>query len=175
MHCENPIRKYVVTLGLLLSVTDPAVAERLADFHSDGCSLFPDGTPIQQNLWCECCVAHDIAYWQGGTRKQKQQADQTLRLCVADKTGNEILAETMYYGVALGGSPVFPTWYRWCYGWHYGRGFRKLNRYEKQQVTENLQHYRLLTPQSSCSIEHPLEPIIKRAIRQWLPLNNVTK
>lgn len=158
-----------VFLGLFLFMASLSRADQLADFRSDGCSLFPDGTPMQQDLWCECCIAHDIAYWQGGNRTQKQQADRALRDCVEAKTDNELLAETMYYGVMLGGSPVFPTWYRWGYGWRYGRGFRSLTRFEKQQVTEKLQYYRLLIPQSSCTIEHPLEPIIREGMRQWLP------
>lgn len=158
--------------GFLLFLARFAGAEPLADFRSDGCSLFPDGTLLRQDLWCECCIAHDIAYWQGGTRKQKQRADRVLRDCVAAKTGSDLLAETMYYGVTVGGSPVFPTWYRWGYGWRYGRGFRALERYEKQRVAEKLQHYRLLTPPAACRIEHPLETIIREGMGAWLPREN---
>ncbi len=153
----------------LLVVNSAITAGQLEPFISDGCSLFPDGTPLQQELWCECCIAHDIAYWQGGSRKQKQAADQALRECVARRTGNGLLADAMYYGVSMGGSPVFPTWYRWGYGWRYGRGFQSLNRYEKQQVEEELEHYRLSSSQSSCDIKHPLDLIIENGIRELLP------
>ncbi|MCK5477975.1 MAG: hypothetical protein KAI44_03570, partial [Methylococcales bacterium] len=142
---------------LLLLSSHNVTAGQLDDFSSDGCSQFPDGTLAQENLWCDCCITHDIAYWQGGNREQKKQADSVLRECVLQKTGNSILAGTMYYGVTLGGSPVFPTWYRWGYGWRYGRGFQSLDQYEKQQVKEKLQYYRLIMPQSSCDFEHPVK------------------
>ena len=157
-----------ISLGLLMLSINSAHTEQLDNFSSDGCSQFPDGTLTQQDLWCDCCIAHDVAYWQGGSRKQKKKADETLRECVLQKTGNSLLANTMYYGVTLGGSPVFPTWYRWSYGWRYGRGFQPLNPYEKQQVEEKLQHYRLSMPQSSCDFEHPLKILIKKEVRGLL-------
>jgi len=92
-------------------------AGQLDDFSSDGCSLFPDGTLANKNLWCDCCFEHDIAYWQGGNREQKKQADKILRICIQQKTGNSLLASSMYYAVTIGGFPIFPTWYRWGYGW----------------------------------------------------------
>ena len=149
-----------------------AAAGQLEDFRSDGCSLFPDGTLLQQDLWCECCIAHDIAYWQGGSRKQKSQADETLRQCVQQKTGNTTLADTMYYGVTIGGLPVFPTWYRWGYGWRYGRGFQALNTNEIQQVEEKLLHYRQSLTPFSCDGEHPLKILLKNEMRELLQQNN---
>jgi hypothetical protein len=143
-------------------------AESLQDFRSDGCSQFPDGTWTQQDLWCSCCITHDIAYWQGGSRKQKKQADQALRKCVLEKTGNQLLADTMYYGVTLGGSPIFPTWYRWGYGWYYGRGYQSLYAYEKQLVREKLQQYYLTMPTSACDFEHPLKLLLKDELREFL-------
>lgn len=50
----------------------------LSLFHSDGCSLFPNGTPNSPNLWCGCCLAHDLAYWQGGTALDKEKR---MRIC----------------------------------------------------------------------------------------------
>ena len=151
------------TLIALVTMLNVAVAEPLDDFSSDGCSQFPDGTFSQADLWCDCCIAHDIAYWQGGNRNQKQHADENLRDCVFQKTGSRLLAETMYFGVRLGGSPVFPTWYRWGYGWRYGRGFQSLNQYELQQVNAKLQRYPPNHSLSSCSIEHPLHKLLPRA------------
>ena len=84
-------------------------ASALHDFTSDGCSLFPDGNREHRDLWCDCCFAHDIAYWQGGTQKERRQADETLRDCVLDRTHNKALALLMYDGVRTGGHPVFPT------------------------------------------------------------------
>lgn len=156
---RNGNRHIIIALAVMLNV---AVAEPLQDFKSDGCSQFPDGTFNQTDMWCDCCIAHDIAYWQGGNRKQKQRADENLRDCVLQKTGNTLLAETMHIGVRLGGSPVFPTWYRWGYGWRYGRGFQSLNQYERAQVKAKLQYYPLNETLSSCVIQHPLHFLLPK-------------
>ena len=50
----------------------------LAEFSSDGCSLFLDGNFEDPKLWKECCVLHDIAYWRGGSKKEREEADQAL-------------------------------------------------------------------------------------------------
>ncbi len=63
-------------------------------FTSDGCSVFPDGTLAEKNLWLSCCTAHDFAYWQGGTYKQREKADEELRQCVAH-VGKPLLAKLM--------------------------------------------------------------------------------
>ena len=154
-------------ISLCLSIKCVGAAE-LADFSSDGCSQFPDGTFTQQDLWCDCCITHDIAYWQGGSRQQKKQADEALRQCVLQKTDNSLLADTMYYGVTVGGSPVFPVWYRWGYGWPYGRGFQSLNKYEQQQVTDQLQQYTVSMPYTSCDFDYPVRVFIEKEVQELL-------
>ena len=113
----------------------------LRDFTSDGCSLFPDHSIINGDDWCECCLEHDIAYWQGGTEAQRLAADQKLRNCILEKTGNQALAETMYQGVRLGGSPYFYNWYRWSYGWSYERKYQALSLTEQRLVSDKLVEY----------------------------------
>lgn len=104
----------------------------LSNFTSDGCSLFPDGSLINSDDWCVCCLEHDIAYWKGGTEAERLAADQALRDCVLEKTGDAKLAEAMYLGVRMGGSPYFKNWYRWGYGWSYQRKYQALT--EKEQI-----------------------------------------
>lgn len=139
-------------LWLCVPVSGAVAAEAvaLAAFSSDGCSLLPDGTFQERNKWCVCCQEHDIAYWQGGTAEQRQQADETLRVCVVERTGDEKLAEAMYLGVRGGGHPVFPTWYRWGYGWPYGRGYAPLTEIEQRRTLELLDAYRRGHPQGYC-------------------------
>lgn len=120
---------------------DRPEASDISPFSSDGCSLFPDGTIKDHNLWCECCLRHDIAYWQGGTKEERKQADEALKHCIKEKTGNMELAEVMYQGVRFGGSPVFLTWYRWGYGWPYGRGYEPLTEAERESVNKRLREY----------------------------------
>jgi hypothetical protein len=119
-------------------------------FYSDGCSLFPDGKVGDRKLWCDCCFAHDIAYWRGGTREDRKLADQALRECVLQRTGDPRLAATMYDGVRLGGAPWFPNWYRWAYGWPYGRTYEPLTEEEAAQAEQRLAEYRQAHPGGYC-------------------------
>ena len=43
----------------------------LADFTSDGCSLFINSTFANPDLWEDCCTLHDMAYWRGGTEEEE--------------------------------------------------------------------------------------------------------
>lgn len=79
----------------------------LADFKSDRCSMFPDGS------YYSCCYLHDVAYWPGGTAEARELADKSLRDCVSGITHNEASAEAMYNGVRVGGVPGLRTPYRW--------------------------------------------------------------
>lgn len=159
-------RVFIIIALSILSINN-VTADKIADFRSDGCSQFPDGTLVQQNLWCDCCIEHDVAYWQGGNQKLKGQADIALRQCVLNKTDSSLLADAMYYGVTIGGLPIFPTWYRWGYGWSYGRGFQSLNKTESQQVKEKLQQYYISTAANSCDSEHPIKLMIKDELRDY--------
>jgi len=150
---------YCAVLILLCLVTgaDHAVAEgRIKPFSSDGCSLFPDGTIDDRTKWCDCCLSHDIAYWQGGTEEVREKADEELRNCVFSRTNDKALAETMYLGVRAGGHPAFPTGYRWAYGWSYGRGYQVLTAAEQQQARKELNEYKLKHPTGYCG-EHGSE------------------
>jgi len=115
--------------------TTAGAGAAIAPFTSDGCSLFPDRSLISNDDWCACCVAHDLAYWRGGTVEEREAADRQLRDCVAQTTGNERLATLMYAGVRAGGGPYFFTPYRWGYGWPYGRGYKALSPAERSAVS----------------------------------------
>ena len=122
----------------------------LRAFTSDGCSLFPDGTVADRAKWCDCCFEHDLAYWQGGAEEERKAADAALRDCVRERTGDKALAETMRLGVRAGGHPAFPTWYRWGYGWDYGRGYRPLTDSDMELVGQKLDEYRQKHPGGYC-------------------------
>jgi hypothetical protein len=128
--------KTILWLSTLLWLSSAAGAE-LAPFTSDGCSSFPDGTPVNQSLWLDCCVRHDLAYWRGGTYEDRLSADLALEQCVA-KAGEPEIAKLMLHGVRTGGNPFFLTPYRWGYGWPIGRGYKALSEEELDQVRERL-------------------------------------
>ncbi len=117
----------------LLFISTATYSGDLKPFTSDGCSAFPDGTLKQNNLWLGCCIQHDIAYWKGGSRDERKQADLKLKQCVA-KVGQPEIAKLMLAGVRVGGTPYFPTTFRWGYGWPYFRGYKKLTAAEIEEI-----------------------------------------
>jgi hypothetical protein len=128
-------------------------AAAIRDFTSDGCSLFPDGNLEDRRLWCDCCFAHDISYWRGGTQEERDRADELLRECVRERTSSKSLADLMHESVRAGGHPAFPTWYRWGYGWKYGRGYLALSEQERKQSREKLDAYYEEHPLGYCNTQ----------------------
>lgn len=122
-----------IILIVLLSSLNTACAGDLKPFESDGCSVFPDGTYQQKDLWLACCINHDKAYWQGGTYEQRKDADAGMQACIK-AVGEPEIAKIMLAGVRVGGSPYFPTSYRWAYGWPYLRGYKALSAEELKKV-----------------------------------------
>ena len=120
-------------LALLLVASGGAQAGELVPFSTDGCSDFPDGTPKQKALWRDCCVAHDLTYWAGGEQAERLAADRELERCVA-AVGEPAIARLMLAGVRVGGSPFWPTRFRWGYGWPWGRGYQALSDAERAEV-----------------------------------------
>jgi hypothetical protein len=138
------IRPQYFLLPLIIVLLTPGCHSEphtLKDFSSDGCSLFPDRSLISNKDWCNCCLEHDIAYWQGGTKEQRLEADQKLRDCVLAQTNDPVLSEAMYQGVRIGGSPWFYNWYRWGYGWSYQRKYQALTIEEQRLVSDKLVEY----------------------------------
>ena len=141
----------VFIIGAVLYHVIPfKAAGELSDFSSDGCSLFPDSSLINSDDWCGCCLEHDIAYWRGGTEEERLAADKTLRDCVLEKTGDEKLAEAMYLGVRMGGSPYFKNWYRWGYGWSYQRKYQALTEEEHLLAEQKLAEFYASKPDLPC-------------------------
>lgn len=83
-----------------------------ANFKSDGCSMFPDGD------YRNCCVAHDAAYFGGGSWTARWRADKNLYKCVAATKGfqHKFIAPMMWLGVRIGGVHFLPTPFRWGFG-----------------------------------------------------------
>ena len=110
-----------------------SLASDIRPFESDGCSSFPNGTVKQNELWLSCCVAHDYAYWKGGTYQDRVAADKELVTCVS-AAGETEIALLMLAGVRVGGTPYLPTRFRWGYGWPFPRGYKALTEDEIMQI-----------------------------------------
>lgn len=144
---------FAVSFPLLCAASGDKIEIR--KFTTDGCSRFPDHSLISNHDWCHCCVAHDLAYWRGGTAEERLAADEALRDCVEATTHNRALADVMFAGVRAGGGPYFYTSYRWGYGWKYGRNYRPLSPAESAAVDTMQAGYLATNPGLSCSKEQP--------------------
>lgn len=129
--------RQLMILVLMAALSGCSGSEELKPFTSDGCSSFPNGTRAENSLWLSCCEQHDLAYWQGGTYQQRLDADEALRVCVAE-VGKPEVALLMLAGVRVGGSPFWPTQFRWGYGWSYFKPYGELSVSEQAQVKKLL-------------------------------------
>ena len=132
--------KIALRLALLCAVLLPLLIiasyskqDNIKPFVSDGCSMFPNGTLEQKELWLECCAEHDRAYWRGGTSEERLAADKKLEECVKSQ-GGPAIAKLMLQGVRAGGTPYLPTKFRWGYGWPWLRGYKALSKEEKELI-----------------------------------------
>jgi hypothetical protein len=121
-----------------------ANAENLRPFHSDGCSTSPDS--LFGKSFIHCCVAHDFDYWVGGTERQKNQADESLKQCIqATMPHLKVIATIYELGVVAGGKPHFlkiinsPFYWRWGYGWETNHGYSAVTKEELLQGLGDLQ------------------------------------
>lgn len=85
-------------------------------FKSDGCSMFFDswkGVSLYP-----ACFLHDLKYWAGypGEDVERLVADAELMIHVARLLGETSLAETMFFGVRVGGHEVFKQSFSWGFG-----------------------------------------------------------
>jgi hypothetical protein len=132
----------IFLLATILSMVLPSNANELKPFTTDGCSLWMDGPPLYPNLWRHCCVAHDLAYWQGGSKEQRLAADNAIHSCVFQAADSKGMANYMHGMIRWGGSPYWMTYYRWSYGWDYWEGMKprgyKVPTVEEQQKINQL-------------------------------------
>lgn len=84
-------------------------------FFTDSCTGWIDGDLH------ECCVEHDIAYWCGGSKRGRLDADRRFRACAEERSPAQ--SGLVYYGVRMGGVPWLPTSWRWGYGHPFGAGY----------------------------------------------------
>lgn len=103
-------------------------------FTSDGCSWFPDGN------YRDCCVAHDEAYFRGGSWEKRLKADNKLFKCVAKKKGwyQKLIAPVMWAGVRVGGLAILPTKFRWGFGKKHFKRTGKAKNTKKNEPSTHL-------------------------------------
>ena len=154
LRSHTRLSNFIALLLAMLSSVGSA-KDTLQPFTTDGCSRFPDRALIGQADWCSCCVAHDLAYWRGGTSEARLNADRELKTCVHRASNNEALAEAMFAGVRAGGGPYFYTPYRWGYGWAFGRPYGPLTAEEEGLASSLEREYLATNPTLSCPSQAP--------------------
>lgn len=71
-------------------------------FTFDGCTLFPDR--FLDSSFKEACLKHDIAYWYGGSKEERKEADLQLKEEVSEAGfSGAILQYPIYWGVRVFG------------------------------------------------------------------------
>lgn len=125
--------KWLMIINLFSMIAACQFSKPIKPYTTDGCSTFPEGTRQHRDLWHQCCTVHDQKYWVGGSYDERLQADLELRSCV-QSVGEPAIAELMLAGVRVGGSPWWPSTFRWGYGWPYTHGYRALTPDELEQV-----------------------------------------
>lgn len=113
---------------------------KVLPFVTDGCTMFPDGTIKEPKLWYNCCLAHDLVYWLGGSKELQKQADQELRECVSEVSSG-IRANLMYIGVRLGHYSPIKNKYQWGWGRPNSKPFSSISENHKKEA------YRLIIPE----------------------------
>jgi hypothetical protein len=122
----NPLYGYLVGPG-----TEKLNKPVLRPFSTDGCSLSPNSV-INVDI-TECCVKHDVAYWLGGTEKQKIESDDKIQRCISEKAGT-VAGKVYRAGIDEGGDADGHNTFRWGYGWDTLMPYRELTTAEKAQA-----------------------------------------
>lgn len=82
------------------------------EFTNDGCTFWFDGD------WWECCEAHDLDYWLGGSYADRVVSDAKLQRCISRK-GHPVMAWLMHAFVRPLGACWIPWAHRWGAGWNW--------------------------------------------------------
>ncbi|WP_408097820.1 hypothetical protein ACJVC5_02590 [Peredibacter sp. HCB2-198] len=119
---------------LLLMISSFAWADNVRPFKTDFCTNFPEGTKEEPALWKHCCLTHDMFFWAGGSKRDRDVADLDLKSCIA-KTGATQIAELMYLGVRAGSlSPIKYPDKKWNNGWRDRPDFQGLTSGDITQI-----------------------------------------
>lgn len=125
----------IKSLIFILTISVSFSAYSLESFSSDGCSMYPDGTIHEPYMWAHCCFVHDISYWMGGTRDEREIADEELMACVGETT-HLTHGQIVELGVRAGGAPYSIWPWRWGFGHGEIRPYGPLTREEVEQVAQ---------------------------------------
>jgi hypothetical protein len=127
---------FLILIGFSFS---PAMAsELLAPFETDYCTNYPEGTRKHPDLWKHCCLIHDMFFWAGGSKQDRNNADLDLKSCI-EKTGAAHQARIMYAAVRAGSySPIKYPKKKWGNSWGDREEDLSLTREETEALEEEI-------------------------------------
>ena len=149
----------VLSLSFFTHAQSEEVPQELKAFASDFCSKWPEGQNEDPTQWADCCFAHDLNYWIGGTEGDRKVADKELRDCVK-LSGASIQSFLMYIGVRIGGNPGDAS-YAWGYGWTVTKGYEQIK-------PEEIQTAKTLLENSEYNQDETKKVLIKQFIDEIL-------
>jgi hypothetical protein len=134
---------------ILLLMPMITFADDLTHFKTDYCTNYPEGTPSKPTLWKNCCLMHDLFFWAGGTKAERNETDHGLFNCVLN-TGSPVNARIIYYGVRFGSmSPIKYPDKKWNNGWRSRPDFQALTMKDVEKIEAEIQAgYSYITPNS---------------------------
>lgn len=106
-----------ILLTLFIQTSAFADNTKLVPFQTDYCTGIPEGTLQNPSAWKNCCLKHDMFFWAGGDKSDRDESDLALRNCVEEK-GYPKIAWVIYHAVRLGSySPIKFENKKWNFGW----------------------------------------------------------
>lgn len=111
------MKAFFILFTLFINAKVIAANDTLVPFKTDYCTGIPEGVPQNPTAWKNCCLMHDMYFWAGGDKRDRDASDLSLRSCVEDK-GYPKIAFVIYHAVRLGSySPIKFEDKKWNFGW----------------------------------------------------------
>jgi hypothetical protein len=126
--------KFILLVLMFIS----AEARAVVPFETDYCTNYPEGTRSQPELWKHCCLIHDLFFWSGGSKSDRDEADLDLKSCITDAGAPE-QAIIMYLAVRAGSySPVKYPKGKWGNGWPDREQYLSLSEQETKLIESEI-------------------------------------
>jgi hypothetical protein len=142
------VRILILVTLLFSHLAAASSGTQLSSFETDYCTNYPEGTLSEPDLWKHCCLIHDMYFWAGGEKVDRNNADLELRSCI-EATGAINQARIMYYAVRAGSySPVKYPDRKWNNGWKDRADFQVLSFEDIVLISEELNcGYEFISPE----------------------------
>lgn len=131
--------KFVLTILILIqNFSSLADTSSLNVFETDYCTNYPEGPAAKPDLWKHCCLIHDMYFWAGGNKDDRNNADLELKACI-EQTGSPEQARIMYLAVRAGSySPIKYPKRKWGNGWIDRASHKRLSTEETLIIEQDL-------------------------------------